>query len=392
MKFSRIITSLSIILSLFSCSEKGHRVEESISADCESVAATSEMATYKISIVANCEWMAEILDANDEPVVWASLSRKKGYGDASLSIRVFENDYNISREARVHIYTSRGTILDIPLVQQGVEGGTEHLSLNLRVGSYNLRMASLDSDADNKWSVRKSRLQQSIIDNDFDIFGIQEVNLETQAWIRETFGTEYELWVFSPYSSNVDGSGDRAQAILYRKNKFSVSDKHWFWASATPDVGSLNDTGSNGDYRRGGHCAIFTHKLSGMKFFFMNTHGCLNREPGDTYAHVYIDKEKQYNTANLPSFFVGDMNARPEAGATTTYKTHWKDCYLTAKKKSGSENTYNGFNSPNGKNRIDYIYYRGNVVVNEFCTNNKLYGGLYASDHFPLWADVVISK
>lgn len=393
MKILRIICLLFLSLCLFSCSEKGPRIEEKISTEPESISATAKMGTYEVSITANCAWMAELIDASKTPVAWATLSKTKGNGDSKISIRVLENVYNTQRTANLHIYTNAGTELFIPFVQQGVEGGTEMLSLSLRVGSYNLRMASLDTDdKDNKWSVRKDRLKTSIIDNDFDIFGIQEVNLETQAWIRENFGTEYELWVFSPYSSAVDGTGDRAQAILYRKNKFSVSDKHWFWASATPDSGSVNDTGSNGDYRRGGHCAIFTHKLSGMKFFFMNTHGCLNSEPRDTYAYVYIDKEKEYNIDNLPSFFVGDMNARPTDAATTKYKTHWKDAYLTATKKSGCENTYNAFNSPSGKNRIDYIYYRGNVVVNEFCTNNKLYGGLYASDHFPLWADVVISK
>lgn len=80
------------------------------------------------------------------------------------------------------------------------------------------------------------------------------------------------------------------------------------------------------------------------------------------------------------------------AGLTDNDVKWWSDSYETAAKKSGATMSYNAFNSPTGKYRIDYIYHRGNIQVKEFCINNKLYDNLYPSDHFPLWADITISR
>ena len=119
----------------------------------------------------------------------------------------------------------------------------------------------------------------------------------------------------------------------------------------------------------------------------------LNSEPNAAYAGVYIDQEKRFNAGGLPSFFVGDMNARPEYAATATYKTYWKDSYDTAEKKSGASGSYNGYSSISGKYRIDYVYYKGSGIIGKDLTiSNKLYDGKYASDHFPVIVNCKISK
>ena len=353
--------------------------------------AASELSTYDLDVVADCSWTAEIQSADEVEADWLTLSKRKGTGDTKLTLRVFENKYSSERKAVVNFLVGKAVKATVNVTQAGARGGEDMSSADLRVGSYNLRMSSLDdSDAQNKWSVRKSRLLTSIKENDFDIFGVQEVDLTTQQWLRDNLGSEFECWFFSPYAQS--GTGDKAQGILFRKNMLSISDKHYFWASDTPDVCSVNDTGDSGNFRRGGHCAIFTHKSTGVRFFFMNTHACLNREPNAAYAYVYADQEKRYNTEGLPSFFVGDMNARPEYDAPAKYKEHWKDSFETAAKRSGAAATYNGYSNASGKYRIDYIFHRGKVNVKEFCINNALYDNLYASDHFHIYADVTITK
>ena len=268
---------------------------------------------------------------------------------------------------------------------------SDEFSVNVRIGSYNIRMSALD-DGDNAWEVRKSRLWTSMENCGFDIVGLQEVSTAAQADLQTRFGSIYGMYFFSPYAEN--GNGDKAHGVMYRSAEYTFSDLHYFWMGPDPDKMSKSDTGASGDYNRGGFCCILTHKETGLRLFFMCTHGCLNDAPNASYAHIYEDMEKLYNTENLPSIFVGDMNASTTEAPYITYTAYWKDSFTqtSASGKYGVENTYNGYSSASGKSRIDYVFYRGNAVPLTYCCDNRLYDALYASDHFPIYVDFKISE
>ena len=266
-------------------------------------------------------------------------------------------------------------------------------TIQVKIGTYNLRVKTSKDKGENTWEKRKHRLIESIYDNNFDIFGVNECNEGVKELINAELADDYNIKYFSPYSQ--DGVGPKAQGIVYKKD-FALTEWHYFWLSETPDIMAANDSTSKAVFNRGGCCGIFEHNATGVKFFFMVTHGILNRAAGDRLAHVYIDMEKKYNPNGYPSFFVGDMNARPNDKLNQTSLSHWKDVYLEV----GSENitgpfgTFNGFNTSLDLNadprRIDYIYYRNAVPLNYVC-NDKTYGGYYASDHLPVSCDMLIS-
>ena len=387
-----IMLSLVAGVLLGSCQGDKTTGEELLSVSPGSIEALSEMASYKIDVVSNTAWSVSLKDENGDDVFWAALDRSSGHDNAKITVRVTENKYKDPRKATVLVETTGGKSASVNLVQKGNEQGSGISGVaSVRLGSYNLRMSNLDTEGDNVWSARKERLRQSVIDCAFDVFGIQEVSSEMQEWLVKELGNDYTFKFFSPYSQN--GSGNKAQGIVFRTSAFSLAEWHFFWLSDSPGTMSTNDTGSSGSFNRGGCCCILTHKQSGVQLFFMNSHGCLNAAPNASLAHIYIEQEKVYNPKSLPSFFVGDLNARPESKATETYRTYWKDSYDTAKSRSGAGASYNGFNTPGGKYRIDYIYLRGDGIdVKEFCISNKLYGGKYASDHFPVYANISISK
>lgn len=389
------LTTLFVSALLLSC-DKGNAVVEEIAVTPSSISAAADKNSYSVDLVSNVLWTAVVEGEGGSDASWIELTKSKGTGDAVISFRIGANKYASERKAVVTFTTAGGKTAQVTVTQAAKEGGEEVTSVKVRLGSYNLRMSTLDNDsADNKWDVRKERLKVSIEENKFDIAGLQEVSSAMQTWLRSTFGATYDFFFFSPYTTVADGSGDKAQGIMFKKALFTISDKHFFWASNTPDVSSVNDTGTQGSYRRGGHCAVFTHKATGISLFFMNTHGCLNDEPNEVFAHVYSDKEKEYNVNSLPSFFVGDLNAAPGDAPVKTYKNHWFDSFEKAAKSNASNavGTYNGFSASFGKSRIDYVFFRGaGVTVNEFYINNSLYDGKFASDHFPVWADVTINK
>ena len=372
--------------------------EDTLSIDPPEVNATKEMTSYKIGITSNASWTASFTDESGADAVWGVLDRGAGKGDATITLRVYENKYKSARTGLLTVSTKGGKKASVKVTQEGDSGSEqEHTTLNLRMGTYNMRGSWLsESDAVNDWETRKSRMQQSFQDCAFDVVGLQEVGSAQQSWLTSTFGGSYTFRFFSPYSQN--GNGDRGQGIAWRTDAFTMSGWLFFWLGSEPGVMSTNDTGTQGSFKRGGCCCILTHKTSGAKIFVMNTHGCMNADKREIYAPQYEQMEKQYNVDGLPSFFVGDMNSSEstEAGAPyVVYTSYWKDSYKEApsNKRYGSALTFNGYSSVTGKSRIDMVFFRGGnpITINTYTCKNTLYGGLYASDHFPVYVDATIN-
>ena len=375
--------------------EQQPEVAEEISVSPAQIDATASLASYKIDVTSNVKWTVSVQGKDGADASWLTLGRTSGNGNMQLSVRVAANEYNTSRSASVIVATGGGKTAETLVVQQANEKGDDAPEgIILKVGTYNLRMSHLDNGTDNAWDIRKDRLKKSLMACEADFLGIQEVDDKTQAWLDSELASKYSFRYFSPYSK--DGKGSRAQGIGFRFDKFTLSDWHYFWASDTPDVMTTNDTGSNGNFSRGGCCCILTHKATGMKIFVMNNHGCLNNQSNIDNAHVYVDMEKKYNTEGLVSFFVGDMNAKQSSTAGSVYMTyaaHWNDTYLKAAKRTGATGTYNSYSNPNGSSRIDYVFYRGEGVEPQlYHCDNTLYSGFYASDHFPVWGEFMIVK
>lgn len=349
------------------------------------------MASYRVEVVADCPWKAFLEDENGDAPVWADLTKSMGNGNGQINIRVYENKFNIERKSKLVVKAIGGnSSAAIPVVQASA-GGEGTLSADFRFGTYNIRMSNLDNDdPDNNWDVRKTRLKQSIEENAFDVFSVEEVSSAQQTWLKTEFGDKYDCYFFSPYATS--GSGDKAHGILYKKGQFTISDPHFFWMGDNPHAMSTSDTGVQGNFNRGGCCAKFTHKASTIRFFFIATHACLNRDPNDKYAHIYIDMEKEYNPDYLPSFFTGDMNASNTTTAYAEWSKYWKDSYVYADSKTGAGNTFNGWKSAAGSSRIDFIFYRGaGIKAKTYNCNNTRYNNLYASDHFPVTLDCTIT-
>lgn len=388
------ILSFSLVAGVLLGSCQGNDpVAEDILVSPEYIDAQAQMGSYKIQVTSNAKWSVSV--ENDLP--WVTLDRSSGHDNASMTVRVNDNKYKDPRRASIVFKTAGGLTASVSLVQTGDDSGEETPDANtLRLGSYNLRMSGLDTDGNNVWDLRKERLRQSILDCDFDVFGIQEVSSVTQAWLDSELASKYTFKYFSPYAQT--GKGDKAQGIGYRKDAFTLSDWHFFWASDTPDTMTYNDMGDNGNFKRGGCCCILTHKATGIKLFFMNNHGCLNGESNKASAPHYVTQEKRFNPSGLPSFFVGDMNASEStdpASVYMIYTAYWQDPYklLDSSEREGCFGTYNGFSAPNGKSRIDFVFFRGEgVTPKHYRCNNTLYGGLYPSDHFPIWAEYEIKN
>ena len=392
-KICLFILSLAFVLS--SCGDDSiDAVVEKITVDPQSLELSPESGSEVVEVAANCGWTAEAHPVDGADAGWLVLAKSKGTGNATVNFRVMENKYNSERKASIVFTTDGGKTASVLVVQTAEEGGEEISAVNVRIGSYNIRLSTEDKDdkyPERKWTARKERLWASIQNCAFDVCGLQEVTLEAQKDLETKWNTIYGFHFFSPYSK--DGVGDKAQGIMYRKNDYILSDTHFFWIGPDPDVMCATDIDDKQNkYNRGGLCGVLTHKATGLKFFFMSTHGCLNKNTGAEYAALFEQIEMRYNTEELPAFFVGDLNATPDHAMLKTITSYWTDSYLKAKSKKGISNTFNSYSSPDGLRRIDYVLYRTAGVPSLYCCDNTLYGGQYPSDHFPVYADFTIEK
>ena len=281
----------------------------------------------------------------------------------------------------------------------GATGGTA-----VRVGTYNLRVIANEDNEQNNWENRKDRVVQSIKDCNFDVFGVNECSKGIREYLETELASVYSGKYFNPYSATGIDDSSKVEyiGILYNNANFTLSDWHYFWqaadvASSAKKPSSQNDVKADGSgkYYRGGCCCILTHKSSDKKLFVMATHGCLDQESRELYAATYSGIEKKYNPNGYPSFFVGDMNARPASQTSEIYRKYWKDSYieLYPGRVSGPFTTFCGFNPDldleTDPRRIDFIYYRGAEPFNYVCSD-RMYDGYYPSDHLPVYVDMML--
>ena len=359
-----------------------------------------EMFTCSVEVETDGAWTAEARGANGFRINWITLSPSSGNGRATLTVTVKENSTFEARTAVVAVTSESGNKASLR-IKQDVEFIDTEERIKARIGSFNLRISpNSDYDTGDGWDLRKARVVSAIKSNDFDVFGIQEVSGPGNGGIIKDamqkdlvaeLGDVYEFRFFSPYSQS--GNGGSANGLAFKKDKFTMSGYKYFWLSENPDVMVKND----GTHSRGGTCAVFTHKTTGVQFFFMATHAPLDKEVNVKLAYLYPELEKKYNTGLLPSFLVGDMNNYQGSDASITYRTWWNDAYMVLSEQGktiGPSGTFNGFNvsaDMNTRGRIDYIYYRGAATPLEYKCDDTLYDGHYPSDHLPIYCDFIIS-
>ena len=364
------------------------------------IKAGSASETFIVDVDTDDSWTVVARESSGFNVNWMTVRPPRGKGKGSVTLALKENDTTESREVNVIFTSGSGKTAVLKVVQKPYS--LDEVA-EIRVGTFNLRISPQeDYDSGNGWDTRKAMVVSSVRNIDFDIWGMQEVTgvgnggipavgSNMQADLTKELGDTYEFLFFSPYSQ--DGKGRSASGLAYKKDKFTISGYNYFWTSDTPDVMINND----GTHSRGGCCAVFTHKETGVRLFFMEAHASTTEEANNSQAYIYADIERLYNPEGLPSVFVGDLNASDTSDAYKEYTKWWSDAYRTlfpAGKVSGPTGTHNAFNPSKEmteKSRIDYIFFRGEIVPVHYTCDDTLYDGHYPSDHFPIYCDFRIS-
>lgn len=234
------------------------------------------------------------------------------------------------------------------------------------------------------WASRKDRILKIIADNDFDIFGVQEIGPDQIADLVAD-------GVFARIGGGRDDFKDKGEhcCIFYRKDRFELEAGGTFSLSERPDEPGLRSWGSC--CPRIATWGRFIDKTTGCKFVYYNTHLDHVSELAREEGIKLVVRHAAGNSAGLPLVLTGDFNAYPESETYRVASELLRDSRAISKTgHKGPDTTWHGWGKFEGPDTpIDYIFVSDGIEVLSHVTDDTKPSGEFASDHFPVIAKLV---
>ena len=258
----------------------------------------------------------------------------------------------------------------------------------LRFMSFNLRNSHAD-DGEHDWRHRRPMVRQTLRFYRPDVLGCQEAYKDQVDALAEDL-PDYR-WVGV---GREDGKQKGEYApIFYDARRLELVDGGTFWLSPTPE--RVASVGWDAMLTRIATRARFKDKRDGgREFLAVNTHFDHVGETARGESAKLIVKKAAEIAAGLPLVVTGDFNSAPETAAYQTMTKLLTDARATAKTVLGPAGTFGTFTTQvEPPNRIDYIFVTPGTPVARFATLSQEWdGGVHASDHFPILADVTLPR
>lgn len=257
--------------------------------------------------------------------------------------------------------------------------------------SFNIRYDE-PRDGVNAWANRKTRVADAIRFHKADIVGVQEALL-TQ--LNDLKGLLPDMDWTGVGRTDGKESGEYS-AIIYKRSHFDRLATGTFWLSETPDKpGSM---GWDAAYPRIVTWAKFRDRQSKRTFFMFNTHFDHRGERARIESSSLILRKIEEIAGTEFFVLTGDMNVREDSQAyktmsTGTDKVKLADARYKAKTGHfGGDSTFSAFKELQPGNKIDYVFVHPAISVLEHGVLSDQWNGLWASDHLPVIAEIVIPK
>lgn len=259
---------------------------------------------------------------------------------------------------------------------------------SLRVMTFNIRYDE-PRDGVNAWPNRKQKVADVIRFHKADLIGVQEALL-TQLRDLENLLPDF-AWCGV---GRTDGkAAGEYSAILYRKSRFQLIATNTFWLSETEVVGSK---GWDAAYPRIVTWAKLKDRVTGKTFVHFNTHFDHVGEKARAESSSLILKKAGEIHGKGPFIVTGDFNVTETSGAYKTIMAGTPTIkladtrYASVNGHLGGGSTFNAFKELEPGRTIDYIFVRSGIKVFEHATLSDRWDGLWASDHLPVLAEILL--
>ncbi|MBQ6065374.1 MAG: endonuclease/exonuclease/phosphatase family protein [Clostridia bacterium] len=267
---------------------------------------------------------------------------------------------------------------DFPLIapEEKADGLTRIMSFNLRCEDVN------GVPADQRREIVAEQIRQVQPDS----FGVQEA---TAAWMQSLSKQLPEYgWVgLERDNGKAANKGGEACAVFYLKAKYKVLDHGDFWLSDTPDQPSI---GPGAACKRICTWAKLKNIRTGAVYVHVNSHFDHVSEEARVLGGEIVNRYIEEHFADVPVVFTADMNTRERGEAYATMTQNLVNARYAAADSVGFGTFHACRPETHAEHYIDFVLCSEDIKVAAYRTVTAGINGRFVSDHFPIYADVVI--
>jgi endonuclease/exonuclease/phosphatase family metal-dependent hydrolase len=261
---------------------------------------------------------------------------------------------------------------------------------SLNVMTFNIRYNNA-GDSLNAWPYRKDKAASQILFHEAHILGVQE------ALHDQMIDLQQRLPSYKYVGVGRDDGKEKGEysAIFYDTTRLQLLQSQTFWLSEQPNVPGRK--GWDAAITRIVTWAKFKDKKTKKQFFAFNTHfDHMGKVARRESAKLLLQKVKEIAGKN-EAIVRGDFNSQPsDEPIQVITDTNNGDKLTDSKSISamphyGPTGTFNGFKQKEVDDQpIDYIFVKNGVRVLRHATFSQSWDGHFSSDHFPVFAEIVL--
>jgi endonuclease/exonuclease/phosphatase family metal-dependent hydrolase len=263
---------------------------------------------------------------------------------------------------------------------------------SLHVMTFNIRMG-VAPDGENHWTKRREMLFSLLKDQDADLVGLQEA---LQFQVDEILAAVPQYAAIGVGRDDGRAAGE-CSCILFKRDRFHVSESGTFWFSDTPDTPGTKSWGNR--FNRVASWARFIDR-DGSAFYIYNLH--LDHEvqvSRERSTELLLARIQTRSYPTEPVIVTGDFNVgegNPALhrltgvpGLAGTLPAPFVDALRMVYPAEKIVGTFNGFKfGAIDGDKIDYVLVQPGTTVTEASIIRTSRDNRYPSDHFPVTARV----
>ena len=263
------------------------------------------------------------------------------------------------------------------------DGSIVIMSANIRRQEKFVNFNKMDMGT-HRWWKRAQYYLENIKTVAPDILGAQEV----QAGQYEFLTSHLEGYGSVVCYRDKKGSRSESCPIFYNEARFELLDSGTFWLSDTPDVMSTYEESSE---HRIATFVKLKDKSTGITIAVYNTHPDWGSVEARIKQLSVIAARAKESDADK-TIVLGDLNSDRTLPGGNEGLAPIENFLKDSKTFPGMTDygaTFNGYGiDPDGPMGLDYIFLPEETTVLEVGKVDKIYGGVYPSDHYPIYAQV----
>lgn len=263
-------------------------------------------------------------------------------------------------------------------------------------GSFNIRYYNTADTY--SWAMRRGAVMKFINTEKPDFLAMQEVCQVQGQYIVENMDECFGYYGVGKFGGELPEADDEGVFVLYRKDRFTLKDKGFFWLADPHDrCPELNDDGwSYSSWQSRFPRTVVWIEVedtwhSGQSVWFFATH----YDNVSSYArtrssnliveqiHSLTGIDGDLKGASMPVILTGDFNTDLNSSELSSVRLAMNDARTQSPVTEPSQNTFNNFTDA-GVSIVDHVFYGGNISPAQYDVVTEDYGVKYISDHWPI--------